>query len=157
MPDIQDKLACYLIVNGPLGMSAGEIAAQAFQAFQRLQALADSGDCSDREQFALEFWKRNGTRTITRIAETSAAFERACRELPGITMVDEGLTEIDPGSATIHATWPLPRHPSPKLCSHKRVPLLQGPPIFDHYGNGPSRRERLAVDASVSAASPANA
>lgn len=134
MPEVQDKLACYLIVNGPLGMSAGKIAAQAFQAFQRLQAACETGDCTTEEHAALEFWKTNGTRTITRIAETPAAFERACRELPGITMVDEGLTEIEPGSATIHATWPLPRHPGPRLSRHKRIPLMQGPRIFDRRG-----------------------
>lgn len=131
---IQDKFACYLIVNGPLGMPAGKIAAQAFQAFQRLQRAYEAGECSSEQAEALEFWKANGTRTITRIAETPAAFERATRELPGIAMIDEGLTEIAPDSPTIHATWPLTRNPTPKMCQHKRVKLLEGPPIFDHHG-----------------------
>lgn len=142
MHEVQDKLACYLIVNGPLGMSAGKIAAQAFQAFQRLQQASEAGECTSEQREALEFWKTNGTRTITRIAETPAVFERACRELPGITMVDEGLTEIEPGSATIHATWPLPRHPGPRLASHKKIQLLSGPPIFDRHG-GIRKEERV--------------
>lgn len=67
MPEVQDNLACYLIVNGPLGMSAGKIATQAFQ---RLQEACAADRCGEDERATLRFWKTNGTRTITRIAET---------------------------------------------------------------------------------------
>jgi peptidyl-tRNA hydrolase len=129
-----ELLSITLIINGPLGMSAGKIAAQAFQACQRLYRAYLAGEGTPAERRRFERWAANGTRTITRIAETAQIFERACRELPGRTMIDEGVTEVAPGSATIHATWPHDRRPAPRMCQHKRAPLLAGPPICDRRG-----------------------
>lgn len=100
-------------------MSAGKIAAQSFQAAQR---LLDSG------QWAAELvrWQREGTCTRVRIAQTPAVFARACRELPGVLMVDEGVTEVEPDSATCFATAPL-EDPLPQILSHKRMPVLNAP------------------------------
>jgi peptidyl-tRNA hydrolase len=119
----EDILAIYLIVNGPLQMSPGKIAAQAFQAAQRLFAAASSGQADSQLQ-ALAAWQAQGTRTITRIAETDHIFQRACDELDGVVMIDEGMTEVPPDSATVFATWPLRRGDLPRMLRHKRVPLL---------------------------------
>lgn len=115
-------LAIYLIINGPLGMSAGKIAAQSFQAAQRLfAAAADDADLAD----LLQRWQKAGTCTKTRIALSPAVFDRACRELPGVIMVDEGMTEVDPGSATCFATYPLDEAEElPRMLRHKRMPVL---------------------------------
>lgn len=125
----EDILAVYLFINGPLGLSAGKIAAQCFQAAQRLQAAYQRGEGTVEQRAAYERWLADGTRTICRIAETPAVFDRICRELPGATMIDEGLTECPADSSTVHATWPIYRHLAPRLTRHKRAPLLQGPPI----------------------------
>lgn len=114
-------LAVYLIINGTLGMSAGKIAAQSFQAAQRLflQAQNDVGLAE-----LLEQWQAGGTCTRVRIAQTPAVFERACRELPGAMMVDEGMTEVSAGSATCYATAPIEEEALPRILRHKRMPVL---------------------------------
>ena len=122
---LRDPLQITLIINGPLGMSAGKIAAQSFQAAQRLFARA-----SEQPELteALRAWEREGTCTCTRIARTQHLFQRACEELDGplsALMIDEGLTEIAPGSPTILAYGPLRRSQSPRLLSHKNIPLLR--------------------------------
>jgi hypothetical protein len=87
------------------------------------------GDDAARQLFRQ--WQENGTRTITRIAETPQTFARACAELPGLTMIDEGLTEVEPNSKTVHATWPMKRFPAHKCLKHKRIPLLGSEPILE--------------------------
>lgn len=102
-------------------MSAGKIAAQSFQAAQRLFASAEvDPNLAD----LLERWKAGGTCTKTRIALSSAVFERACRELPGVLMVDEGVTEVEPDSPTCYATFPLNETEVPRILRHKRIPVL---------------------------------
>ena len=51
------SLSVYLIINGSLGMSAGKIAAQSFQAAQRLFAAAES---NDELAVLLEAWQSAG-------------------------------------------------------------------------------------------------
>ena len=99
-------------------MSPGKLAAQAFQACQRLY-LAAEHEPELREK--LEQWQREGTRTCTRAAKTTHLFERAARELPCAVMVDEGLTEVEPGTATCLATWPLRRSEQPPYASSQRL------------------------------------
>lgn len=102
-------------------MSAGKIAAQSFQAAQRLFAVAeDDGNLAA----LLSQWQQQGTCTRTRIALSPTVFERACRELPGALMIDEGVTEVEPGSATCFATYPLDENDLPQVLSHKRIPVL---------------------------------
>lgn len=121
------ELAVYLVVNGPLGMSAGKVAAQAFQAAQRLyQAARAEGACPE-QLAALARWEREGTRTITRLAETAHVFTRVCEEVPGVVMVDEGLTEVAPDSPTVFASWPIPYARPPRPLRHRRCPLLRQP------------------------------
>lgn len=119
-------LAIYLIINGPLDMSAGKIAAQAFQACQRMMKMRDEGKCTPDQLRALEQWEQDGTRTICRIAETTHIFDRACHELEGVLMIDEGMTEVPADSPTIFATFPMYRG-SHSLLAHKRIPLLVAP------------------------------
>lgn len=120
-----DELAVFLVVNGPLGMSAGKVAAQVFQAAQRLYAAARGAGPAERA--ALARWESGGTRTITRIAETAHVFARVVAEVPGVVMVDEGLNEVEPGSATVFASWPLAYRQAPRALRHRRCPLLRAP------------------------------
>jgi peptidyl-tRNA hydrolase len=117
----EDPLAIYLIVNGGLGMSAGKLAAQAFQACQRLMKEAEH---NPELAAKLIEWEQEGTRTCTRLAKTAHLFDRACQELQGATMIDEGLTEVAPGSATCFATWPCRRSELPRMLRHKNIPVL---------------------------------
>lgn len=120
-------LAVYLIVNGSLNMSSGKLGSQCFQAAQRLFAVVHHKGADLELATLIKDWERQGTRTITRIALTEAVFERACKELPGVAMVDEGLTEVPENSTTVFATWPIKREKLPRMLCHRKVPLLTAP------------------------------
>lgn len=128
----EDIIACYLIINGPIGMSAGKIASQSAQAMLQLNQAYERGKGTAKQRENYQLWL-DGTRTITRIAETEQIFERACNELDGYTFYDAGYTEIEPGP-TIHISWPIPRSPGHRMIRHKRCPLLQGKPITSRTG-----------------------
>lgn len=106
-------------------MSAGKIAAQSFQAAQRLfaAAIVDTDLAS-----LLERWQRAGTTTRVRIALSPMVFGRACRELAGVVMIDEGMNEVEPDSATCFATWPI-EGDLPRILRHKRMPVLNAPVV----------------------------
>lgn len=131
-------------------MSAGKIAAQSFQASQRLFAAA----AIDAEHAALlERWQWAGTCTRVRIALSAAVFERARRELAGVTMIDEGMNEVGPNSATCFATWPL-EGDLPRMLKHKRIPVLNA--LIDHgHARQGSRRYVLTAAGSNPAVSSA--
>lgn len=117
----EDVLAVTLVLNGALGMSEGKAAAQAFQGCLALYRLA--------EQEAglgalLADWERQGWRTVVRQAETQGVFERLCTEVDGVVLRDEGLTEVEDGAIVAFVSFPHRRGDSPKMLSHKRVPLL---------------------------------
>ena len=120
----RDPLAVYLVINGPLGMSAGKIAAQAFQACQRLYQLATEDPAL---RAALDQWETEGTRTCTRVAQTAHVFDRLILEVPGTVMIDEGITEVAPDTATCFASWPTRRSQTPKMLRHKRVQTMRDP------------------------------
>lgn len=119
----EDILAVYLIVNhGEFPMSPGKLAAQAFQAAQRLLAAANGGEATDEQLELLAEWQQHGTRTITKFATTRHLFDRCRAEIPGVTMIDEGLTE-DTCGPTVYATWPVRRGQLPRCLAHKRISL----------------------------------
>jgi peptidyl-tRNA hydrolase len=128
----EEIISCYLIINGPLGMSAGKIASQSAQAMLSLAEAYRLGAGTEEQRANYKKWLQ-GTRTITRIAETESIFERACKDLPGYTFYDAGYTEIEAGP-TIHISWPIPRKPGHKITRHKKCPLLTGQPIFNRKG-----------------------
>jgi len=115
----------YLVFNGPLGMSSGKMAAQAFQACQRLYraAMNDVTVMGQVRRHGLVEWARHTT-TVARVARTPAMWERVKAEVGGVVMVDEGYTEVEPGSETVFASWPLLAADAPKILSNSKVPLL---------------------------------
>jgi peptidyl-tRNA hydrolase len=121
-----EVLAVYVVVNGSLGMSSGKIVSQTFQVAQRLFRHARDADPEMKE--LIQAWEEQGTRTISRIATSEAIFDRVCRELPGVVMCDEGLTEVPPNSNTMFATFPIYRGELPRMLKHRKVPLLTSLP-----------------------------
>lgn len=119
-----------LVFNGPLKMSPGKMAAQAFQACQRLHlecSVEKMGGChnlSRQRREALAEWHQHTT-TIARVAKTTAMFERVCSEVPGVVMVDEGFTEVQPETPTVFASWPCVKAEEHKLLSNAKVQLLR--------------------------------
>lgn len=114
-----------LVFNGPLKMSPGKMAAQAFQACQRLLAC-EAEDVEDAEALIelVHDWEEHTT-TIARVAKTTNMFDRVCKEVPGIVMIDEGFTEVDPDTPTLFASWPAPKNEEHKLLSNAKVQLLR--------------------------------
>ncbi len=122
----ESSLDVHVIFNGPLGMSPGKAAAQAFQAAQRLLEAAGKPDAPPGMRERLEAWRREGTCTVARVADTERAFARAAAELDCVVMHDEGVNEVEPGSATCLATWPIRRDCQPRMLRHKRIRLMDG-------------------------------
>jgi peptidyl-tRNA hydrolase len=122
-PDIP---AVYLVVNGTLDMSPGKIAAQSFQACERMfeeQHAEGRDDVRDR----IAEWRRFTT-TIVRVAKTSTMWERVKAEVEGVIMVDDdgglGTTEGTAGLETCFVSWPMLPPDAPKILSNSKVPLL---------------------------------
>lgn len=115
-----------LVFNGPLGMTPGKEDAQAFQVAERLLTRVVPYERLE----AVRAWKKHTT-TIARVATTTQMFERVCAEVPGVVMVDEGHTEVDPDTATVFASWPELRADEHKLFSNSKVPLIRERGPFD--------------------------
>lgn len=122
VPDEQILAVC-VIVNGPLGISAGKIASQSFQA---ALTLRETMHVTDEHAELYRAWREQGSRTVVRVAQTEAVFARVLSELDGVSLQDEGLTEVDRGAVTVFCTFPYLRGAQPKLLSHKKLPLLRG-------------------------------
>jgi peptidyl-tRNA hydrolase len=117
--DIDQVPRVVLVFNGPLKMSPGKMAAQAFQACQRLH------EAIPLERYGeVKAWQEHTT-TIARVAKTTAMFDRVCGEVPGVVMVDEGYTEVDPDTPTVFASWPALRTEEHKLLSNAKVQLVR--------------------------------
>lgn len=117
----EDVLAVTLVLNGVLGMSPGKMATQAFQGCLAIYRLAEEDPALAR---ALGEWEEQGWRTVVRVAETEGVFARVLKESDGVVLHDEGLTEVADGAATAFVSVPYRRGQTPKMLSHKRVPLL---------------------------------
>jgi len=101
-------------------MTPGKACGQAFQAALRWTQR----DMDATVYLKLRDWLDGGTRTIVRYAKTPAMFQRVCEEVPGYVMVDEGFTEVDPGTATLFVSEPYLHKDRPPLLNGKKVPLL---------------------------------
>lgn len=107
-------------------MSPGKMAAQAFQASERLHRCllpAPHWTTTFECRQAVRGWKKHTT-TIARVAKTPAMWERVKAEVEGVVMVDEGYTEVAAGSETCFASWPLLLADVPKILKNSKVPLL---------------------------------
>lgn len=105
-------------------MSPGKIQAQTFQMAERLFRAADEDQALHD---LIQIWRATHTKTITRFAETQGVFDRCVAEMEGIVMIDEGKNEVEPGSVTMFATFPINvAQGNPKLMGHKRIPMYRG-------------------------------
>jgi peptidyl-tRNA hydrolase len=115
-----------IVVNGALKMGEGKSVGQAFQlaarAFAHRKLAFHEGDWLLNKD--IQRWFEIGTRTVVKRAKTQAIFDRVVREVPGYVMVDEGFTEVEPGSATMFVSWPFLHKDRPQVLDNKKVPLL---------------------------------
>lgn len=124
--DTENIPAVYVVINGPLGMSPGKIAAQTFQLQQRQrdEAIRRQMRGDGAAARLMEEW-HGYTTTVTRLATTPTVWERVKAEVEGVLMVDEGYTEVPEGSETVFASWPLLRREVPKILTNAKCPLYR--------------------------------
>ena len=115
-PDLnRDEIPEVVLVFAPVEMSKGKAVGQAFQAAIR---------CLDQTDESVNKWFEEGTRTIVKVAKTEAIFDRVCQEVEGEVMVDEGYTEVDPGTMTLFVSRPFLHRERPSILDNKKLSLL---------------------------------
>ena len=124
-----EVISVYVVVNGSLGMSPGKIAAQVFHATRLWKDYLHKQKFLRTEPWVGEgasvpAWENQGCRVVTRLAETEHLFNRVMKEIDGVGMQDEGLTEVPYGSWTVFITRPFTRANAPRLLHNKRIQLL---------------------------------
>lgn len=112
----EDELVMYLVVNKALGMGPGKVGAQCGHAVEQLLVehftSASDGDVMDD-------WLRESRVKVVLAAEEDEwvelldAVERL--EVFGTVVVDEGRTEVTPGSKTVIGLWPRTRAQRPSV------------------------------------------
>lgn len=103
----------YLIFREDLYMSTGKVAAQAGHAVQDLTENIVMGVNGDRMERYLA-WKKTGTTKVClRVQDLYAMSllrERLAKaEIMTCTIIDEGRTEVQPGSITVMGIEPMPK------------------------------------------------
>jgi peptidyl-tRNA hydrolase len=118
-----DVLSIYVVLNGSLNMTPGKAASQSFHCGWMSGAMTWRLTEKHQEEYAR--WVRQGRRVVTRVAETPHVFQRVIDECAGFVQRDEGLTEVERGSATAFVSIPYRRSSIPKILTHKRVQLYK--------------------------------
>ncbi len=129
-----DPIVMYLIVRESLGMGAGKIGAQCAHAAQMiLLAFTDwqSADDEDYTEISLDdgdvmqTWLNSSFRKVVLKAddkewEKLKALPLSPERLKFVVR-DAGLTEVEAGSETVMALWPMLRSKAPKLVRRLQV------------------------------------
>ena len=101
-----DPLVMYIVVNKDLGMSVGKTAAQVGHAVQHL-CLGDPARLAE--------WAGGDYRKVI-LGARAGEWARLLRELvPPIVVRDDGHTEVQAGSETVAAFWPMRKSARPAL------------------------------------------
>lgn len=128
----EDPWVMYLIVRSSLEMSIGKTAAQIghgvgilYEKYAKLVAAEFLCDFDNTEKLCdFENWQNNSFRKIVlRANEKQWRKLKESDELECHIVRDAGLTELDPGSETVIAIWPMKKSDRPKLL--KRLQVLK--------------------------------
>jgi len=135
--DQSDPIIQYYIVRGDVPMTVGKVCAQIGHAAQMFvfgyQKLISTLPVAPRGGKALlrtelvERWMEGSFRKVVLRGDTKD-FEKIKEELDVFVVRDAGLTEVDPGTETILATWPMYKSRQPKLLARLRVLNNLSPP-----------------------------
>lgn len=128
-----DPIILYLVVRESLGMGAGKIAAQAGHAVQMFMAghhaLVDQWAATggkdpedDRKVQLANEWFNTSYRKVVLKADDKE-WEKIKEQLWCFVVKDAGLTEVDAGSETVLALWPMRKSEAPKIV--KRLQVLK--------------------------------
>ena len=133
----EDPIVMYLIVRESLGMGMGKTAAQCAHASQMLQLKfneesneAKNGDISKWFKFnnipdikLFEEWLNTSFRKVVLSADEKEWKNIKALEYKYVLVIDNGLTEISPGSETVIGFFPMKKSNVPKII--KRLQTLK--------------------------------
>lgn len=134
--DDDDPWVLYLIVRESLNMTPGKLAAQIGHAVSMVERefrkLFIESICSDfgceylltevQEQLIKDFenWEKSSHRKVT-LGADEKEWEKLKKEHDCFVVVDAGLTQVDPGSETVIALWPIKRSQRSKILKRLRA------------------------------------
>jgi len=132
-----DPLILYLIVRESLGMGVGKIAAQCAHATQMVMlrhlelerdawenqmspAHSPSHEAAQKLRSVVEEWLRTSFRKVVLKADDKEWAK--IKETVNVFVVkDAGLTEVEAGSETVMALWPMRKSEAPKIIQRLQV------------------------------------
>ena len=132
----EDPIVMYLIVREELGMSIGKTAAQCAHASQMLQlkfnelekedmcGWANDADLARKKIF--QEWLDGSFRKVVLKADDKEWHKVQLAFVEGVmrvTVVDAGLTEVNPNTETVMGIWPMRKSEVPKVL--KRLQVLK--------------------------------
>jgi PTH2 family peptidyl-tRNA hydrolase len=117
----EDPIIMYFVVRESLNMSVGKIAAQCAHAAQILLLKYFNNNCNDPILF--EKWLNSSFRKVVLRADDKE-FSKIKDQATNIALVvDNGLTEVSPGTETVIGLLPIYKSQSPKYI--KRLQVLK--------------------------------
>lgn len=122
----EDPIVMYFIVRKDLNMSVGKTAAQVGHGSQMIlleyMKLKDSMEpISDEQCKVFQQWLSGSFRKVVlgaddkRWNKLKAYFDPMTCSTKTVIVRDAGLTEVDPGSETVLAVWPMKRSTAPQV------------------------------------------
>ena len=122
----EDPLVQYFVVRKDLDMSPGKMAAQvahgaqmtAFKYFEYKFMPEDIGKSVKADMFLT--WMNESFRKVVLKADLKQ-FNKVKEELDCFLVRDAGLTEVESGSETVLALWPMKKSSAPKVIQRLRV------------------------------------
>lgn len=124
----EDPIVMYLIVREELGMSIGKTAAQCAHASQMLQlkfnemereeACGWTNDTDIERMKIFQEWLDGSFRKVVLKADDKEWLKVQAAFVEGVmrfTVVDAGLTELNPNTETVMGIWPMRKSEVPKL------------------------------------------
>jgi len=129
-----DPIYLYYVVRKSVPMTPGKFATQIghatgmlFGRYYELIAQVQGTEEEDRKVWNTREWLASSYRKATLVADDKE-WEKLKEQLWCFVVKDAGLTEVDPGTETVMALWPMRKSEVPKLV--KRLQTLKGDPIF---------------------------
>ncbi len=137
-----DPLILYFVVRKSVPMTPGKLGAQIGHAMGMLDGRYRQLVQQDHEEGALygedekkhkvtTEWLAASYRKATLVADDKE-WEKLKEQLWVFVVRDAGLTEVEQGTETVMALWPMRKSEAPKLV--RRLQTLKGDPIFGSTG-----------------------
>ena len=131
IPTSDDQLFVYMIVNKVLEMSSGKIGAQCGHAIQlllleqnRIARLVEKTDSENNILLRMEYWCTryiNGGFNKIVLGANPKEWAYIKDNYNPIIVTDAGRTEVEPGSETVMALWPLFKDERCNILSRMRL------------------------------------